>query len=188
MRVLHPGLLTALLLLLLLPRLAAQDEASVLFSADPEETVLVLSSEGGYGPRLYPRLTLYANGRLVKESGVETFEAELPFAELEELVLLLARRGVLELDVEALEQEVVRRAGTRPTEFIHDGGYTTLSVSLARYRRGELVHEPFEKTIRCYEPGALYVLYPDLEELGAIMELYRILYKHPRLRKVEGDR
>lgn len=97
-----------------------------------------------------------------------------------------SRSGVLDTTSEALEEKIAKRTGGhKPSEFVADGANTTITIALERYRRGDVVREPFATSVTCFGVGMVYKLYPDIAEASGITEAYLFLFKHPGLRRVK---
>lgn len=132
-------------------------------------------------------MTLNADGGLAKVLDEERFAATLSYPEIEALLMILARSGVLDTSSQALEERIALRTGRhKPSEFVTDEGSTTITVTLDRYRRGDVVREPFEVSVGCVGLITVQAAYQDIPEVSGIMEVYRFLFKNPRLRKIEG--
>lgn len=167
---------------------SSQSGTNFTFSADPSETVLVVTYSGGT-LGVTSSFSLHGDGRLEYRSEIsgsgsptllEKLEIELTYQEVENLLRVAADFGLVEASKESVEDKIRELHPRRDLPIKTDGGYMTIRISLTSYSRGEEEYGPLTNKITLYTPSHLSQRY-DVKELHGFADLGRQMTEFKRL-------
>lgn len=153
-------------------------------STDPSVVVISRTSPPGFNGQQVTH-KFFADGQYIYEhknnaGPVSKWNKSLSLDQLNQLVGLLVEGGVIDTSGEELTRRVFEKYG----RFSESHPSTiTIHLELASYRRNGEELGPISKTIRIRSLGALHMVAPEVEELGALMDFIRQMHEYGKGRR-----
>ncbi len=153
---------------------AQQGEPEFFFDADPAKRLVTATfhAERGGEPASY---VLYADGRFEHRWRNTVVETRCSYDETIQLLIQMARSGLLEVDPAALDRKLIERGAAPLKNMQKDGAMLVLEISLQRYRYRGVDAAPFHKRMKLWPLGVARQVFPDMPELVGLDTLVQDL-------------
>jgi len=169
-----------------------EGERSFSFSADPEFRLLHVQYVGG--SIVYSTsYSLYADGRLLIQLSdpggnrqvLNTYERQLSFEEVEDLLGLVVYAGFIESSREQIHERMKAARGPALPRG-SDSPDMVITVNLESYRApGRMVPAPATNRLILHDPSVYSERYPEISEIQSLATLQKVLHQYFTAKKKE---